>query len=105
MGFHELIQQGREPGENGLPENYFDSLSAEFDQTAQAHEARMRELAEGFTAKESSYQAEIQARDSELQRLKMQNYDLLMSSPSDGTGNQQQGDEDNGPQGVDSLFE
>lgn len=104
MGFHELIQQGREPGENGLPSDYFDSLSAEFDQFSQTQEQRLRELTEGFSAKESDYQSQLQARDAELHRLKTQNYDLLMSSAGDSEGSGQQEPEDDGPKGVASLF-
>src|SRR5690349_7923397 len=104
MGFHELIQQGREPGENGLPADYFDSLSAEFDQFSQTQEQRLRELTEGFSAKENEYKSQISERDSELARLKTQNYDLLMSSPGDSERSGQQEPEDNGPQGVASLF-
>lgn len=95
--FHELILQGREPGENGLPEDYFDSLQAEYDT-----------LSEGSASKVSELMAQQKERDAEIKRLKAANYDLLMTSSSgDGTGNQddQQGnDEFPAHQGIDSLF-
>lgn len=101
MGFHELIEQGKTPGDDGLPTDYFDSLTAEYSQL----EHRSQELSEGFTAKEADYQAQLAARDAEMQRLKMQNYDLLMSSAGDSEGSGRQEPEENGPQGVSSLFD
>jgi hypothetical protein len=94
MGFHELIAQVREPGDDGIPATIYDDLTAEYDGLAQGSEAKVGELTQ-----------RIQNYESEISRLKSTNYDLLMSSAGDSEGQNTNTDDKPGPTGTDSLFE
>lgn len=93
MGFHELIAQVREPGDDGVPASIYDDLTAEYDG-----------LSQGSAAKVSEMEARIQNYESEISRLKSTNYDLLMSSAGDTGEPNKTDDADTSPPGIDNLF-
>jgi hypothetical protein len=98
MDFHELINTLREPGEDGPPPSIYDDLTQAYSSTAQ--------LAEGASAKATELQTRIQEYESEISRLKSTNYDLLMSSQGDnsGEGEDKNQNHDVGSNGIDDLF-
>ena len=100
--FAELMEQFRNPGENGVPETFADDLQA-----AYADDLSVRDAA--VTAREQAiadHQAQIAAKDAEVLRLKAVNYDLIKAAPIVGEpADKTKPDVDTEPQGVNSLFE
>lgn len=94
MGFHELIAQVREPGDDGLPASIYDDLTAEYDGLAEASAAKVNEISQ-----------RVQAYESEISRLKSTNYDLLMASAGDNGETNTSDNDKPGPTGTDSLFD
>lgn len=97
-----LIATGREPGDDGIPANFFEDVIAgvnalgdENDSLRSGSEARFAELT-GANEKMAAEMAELKAR----------NYDLLMASSADDSGGAESKREiiDDAPQGIDSLF-
>lgn len=100
--FEEIMEQYRNPGENGVPDNFADELA-----TAHAEEISLREAAiADREQKLADAEKARQERDAEVTRLKAVNYDLLMAAPK--AGNPAENNEPDGGAaqgGIDSLFE
>jgi hypothetical protein len=101
--FDELMEQFRNPGETGLPENFADELVNTYQADLSVRDAAVQERETRLELKEK----EILAAQAEALRLKAVNYDLLMAAPKSGSpdDNGKPGGDDNAPRGVDSLFE
>lgn len=98
MGFHDLIKQYREADRESLADSVWDELTAEYDSYASSADAKITSLAE-----------EIAVRDSEVQRLKVVNYDLLQSGApvgpkTPGEDDNNSGDDDPSTITIDDLF-
>jgi len=95
MAFEDILAKLREPGEEGITPELFDELKKEYDQDLSIRDAKVTQTT---TA--------AQAKDAEIQRLKVINFDLLQSS---GSTEQQQEPEhqqqEPKPRGIASLFE
>jgi len=100
--FEELMEQFRNPGETGLPENFAEEL-----QTTYAEDLSVRDAAVAARDQEiADRDAAIAARDAENVRLKAVNYDLLVAAPKAGNpANDNKPDGDAAQGGIDSLFE
>ena len=94
--FAELLGLLREPGDDPPPETVYDDLSAEYEALSGSSVAKVAELTEL-----------VQAKDSEISRLKAMNYDLLVSAPATEEQEPEPDDEpdDDDDAGIDSLFE
>ena len=66
---------------------------------------KFNDLTSGFTTKENSYKDTISQKDQEIQRVKLQNYELMMkgNSKSDSPDNKQ--DNDGKIQEIDDIFD
>jgi hypothetical protein len=99
MGFHDLIKQYREADKESLADSVWDELTAEYDSFASSADAKITSLT-----------GEIAERDSEVQRLKVVNYDLLQSGAPVGQstngedGDNNSGDDDPSTITIDDLF-
>lgn len=85
MEFHELLQQLREPGENGVPTDLADQLQAVYDQTVTSHTESAAALSEQIT-QEKSLREQAESAKAAAQA---HNQRLLRSLPVD-TGKQSQ---------------
>jgi hypothetical protein len=101
--FDELMEQFRNPGEAGIPENFADELMSTYQADLSVRDAAVQERETRLADKEK----EILAAQAEALRLKAVNYDLLMAAPKSDSSddNGKPGGDDNAPRGVDSLFE
>jgi len=100
--FEELMEQFRNPGDTGLPDNYLDELATAYQEDLSIRDAAVTEKENQLTESQSA----IAQREAEINRLKAVNYDLLMSAPKAGNGdNNQEQDEVTEKRGIDSLFE
>ena len=100
--FEELMEQFRNPGDTGLPENHLDALQDAYHQDVSVRDAAVTDRENQITEKENA----LAERDKEINRLKATNYDLLMAAPKAGKpaeDNKPDGDVEK--RGVDSLFE
>ena len=104
MTFEEMMEQYRNPGENGLPETFADDLAA-----THAEELSIRDAAvKAREAAAAELQKQLDAAKLEELRLKAVNYDLMVAAPKTGepenqdTANDNDGDR---PRGIDALFE
>lgn len=91
-------------GEDGEPEGFADALAEAFNEDTSPLNAKIAELTESLTGKDSEI-ADVLAK---LDAAKAHNYDLMQSLPADNgadTGGDSGGaDEDSDPD-VDDLFE
>jgi len=95
MDFAELLAALQNPGDEGLSPTVYDDLSIVYGDDVGSRDAKIEELNAG-----------IQAREAEISRLKVLNYDLLMSSPGEVPADDNESDNDSTPDsGVDSLFD
>lgn len=96
MDFAELMAILTNPGDEGIPDTIYDDLSTSHSDAVGGRDAKIVEM-----------DNQIQALTGEVSRLKSQNYDLLMSVPGEGSGETEsdEGESDDSPEGVDSLFE
>lgn len=99
--FTEILQQFKEPGEEGLRDTIYDDLVA-----AHTEEISIRE------EKINQESSRVQEYESEISRLKAANYDLLTSAGNstgdqggDGSGNEPDEDDGSVTGGTDELFE
>ena len=102
MTFEEMLEQLRNPGEQGVPADFADQLAAVHNDALSIRDAAVTEretrIQEAITAQA--------AREAEITRLKAVNYDLLIAAPKPGDpagGNEELDDAE--PHGIDSLFE
>lgn len=104
MTFEEMMELLRNPPESGVPENIFDELSSE----VLGREQRDRDALEGAQTRISEMENAVASHASEIERLKAQNFDLLMSSGAKGGDDSGQDNDDTDAPvitGTDSLFE
>ena len=97
MDFTELMAILLNPGGDGVPDTLYDDLSTSHNDAIGGRDAKIVEM-----------DNQVQALTGEVSRLKSQNYDLLMSVPSDGSSEDEatiDDSEDESSEGVDSLFE
>lgn len=100
--FEELMEQFRNPGENGIPENFADELTTAYQEDLSIRDAAVAEKENLLTER----QKEIDAAKAEQIRLKAVNYDLLMSAPKPGEPDTNaKPDDTDETAGIDSLFE
>lgn len=101
--FEEMMEQFRNPGENGIPETFADDLAA-----VHAEELSIRDAAVKSREQDAAdLRAQLDAAELEKTRLKGINYDLLMAAPKPGEKvTPENGDNNDGdrPRGVASLF-
>ena len=100
--FEELMEQFRNPGETGLPENFAEELQTAYQDDLSVRDAAVKDREEKLAEAEKARQE----RDAEVTRLKAVNYDLLVAAPKAGNpaeNNEPDGGADQG--GIDSLFE
>jgi hypothetical protein len=100
--FEDLMEQFRNPGDTGLPDNFADELTSAYQEDLSIRDAAVTEK-ENLLAER---QKEIDAAKAETIRLKAVNYDLIKAAPKAGNpadDNKPDGGVDQG--GVDSLFE
>lgn len=97
-----MLEQLRNPGEQGIPADFADQLHAAYQNDISIRDAavsdREAKIAESIDAQK--------AREAEITRLKAVNYDLLIAAPKPGDpagGNDELDDAE--PHGIDSLFE
>lgn len=96
MDFHEMVRQLREAGEDGPPETIYDELSSAYTL-----------LVEGSASKVAELQSEIENRETEISRLKGQNFDLLMASGVSRDSDDENDETENNQEsltGIDALF-
>ena len=93
MDFEEMVTALREKRED-VPETIYDDLSQAYRLTV-----------DGSTAAVQSRQQQLDEAQAEIQRLKAQNFELLMRAPAVDSDDKS-GDDESGPkpQGIDSLF-
>jgi hypothetical protein len=101
--FEELMNLYRNPGENGVPEDFADQLAAAYQDDLSVRDAAVKDR----EAKLTAAQQEQAKRDAEITRLKAVNYDLLIAAPKPGSEKSGDNsiDENAEPRGIDSLFE
>ena len=100
--FEELMEQFRNPGAEGIPENFAEELQKTYTDDLSvrdaAVEARKAEIVERDEL--------LAAREAEVTRLKAVNYDLLVAAPKAGNPADNSKPDDGAAQGgIDSLFE
>ena len=100
--FEELMEQFRNPGDTGLPENFADELASAYTNDLSVRDAAVTEKENALT----EAQKIIDAKDAEITRVKAVNYDLIKAAPKAGepAANQEQ-DGATEKRGVSSLFE
>lgn len=100
--FEELMEQYRNPGEQGLPDNFADELTTAYQEDLSLRDAAVSEKDRVLQEKDT----EVATHLAEINRLKAVNYDLLIAAPKAGTpaNNQEPGDATE-KRGIDSLFE
>jgi hypothetical protein len=102
MTFEEMLEQLRNPGEQGIPADFADQLHAAYQNDISVRDAAVKD-------REQKIQETIEAQarhEAEITRLKAVNYDLLIAAPKPGDpagGNEELDDAE--PHGIDSLFE
>jgi len=99
--FEELMEQYRNPGDNGLPESFADDLAAAYQNDLSVRDAAVNERENQLTEKENA----LTAKDAEINRLKAVNYDLLVAAPKSREPGVTEQQPDDAPRGIDSLFE
>lgn len=100
--FDELMEKFRNPGEEGLPENFVDELETVYKDDLSVRDAAVTERQNRL----EETQKEIEARDKEVLRLKGVIYDSMVAAPKAGEpDNENEPDGNDQPRGVDSLFE
>lgn len=100
--FEELMEQFRNPGETGLPENFADEITAAYQEDLSVRDAAVSEKDNLLIER----QKEIDAAKAEQIRLKAVNYDLLMAAPKPGEPDTNaKPDNADDTAGIDSLFE
>jgi hypothetical protein len=100
--FEELMEQFRNPGDTGLPENFAEELQSAYAEDLSIRDAAVTERDNQLLER----QKEIDAAKAEAVRLKAVNYDLLVAAPKPGNaGDENKPDDGAGPGGIDSLFE
>jgi len=101
--FAELMEQYRNPGENGIPETFADDLNETYTEELSIRDAAIKDRENKLL----ETQKEIELRDKEVTRLKAVNYDLMVAAPKAGEPENQETENDNAGEsrGVDSLFE
>ena len=100
--FEELMEQFRNPGDTGLPDNFADELTTTYQEEISLREAALADREQKLADAEKARQE----RDQEVTRLKAVNYDLLVAAPKAGTpASDNQPDGGDEKRGVDSLFE
>lgn len=94
--FEDLIEQGRNPGDDGLPETWYDDLYGAHSEELSIRDAKINETSEAHAAA----LAEVEA-------LKAKNWDLQsLIPPQDGdSGENSSNDDVVEVGGIDSLFE
>lgn len=100
--FEELMEQFRNPGDTGLPDNFADELASTVTEELSIRDAAVQEREAKLAEKDNA----LTASQQEINRLKAVNYDLLMAAPKAGNpaeNNKPDGDATQG--GIDSLFE
>lgn len=91
--FAELLNELRNPSEDGPPETIYDDISNTYNHAVETRDAKISESEE-----------RIRESESEISRLKSANYDLMMSS-SVGNDTETETVEDEEPSdGVEDLF-
>ena len=75
--FDELLNQLRNPGDDGPPETIYDDIASTYN-----HDVTVRD------SKISESEQALLDRESEISRLKSANYDLMMSQAAQGEGEQ-----------------
>jgi hypothetical protein len=96
MDIRDYIEALKNPPEDGLPPSIYDDLTQAWNGFSESSEAKVSEL-----------QTTIQGYESEISRLKAQNYDLVMAQPAgNGSDSENDNDEekDSSSTGIDSLF-
>ena len=99
--FEELMEQYRNPGESGLPDNYLDELDTAYRNDLSVRDAAVNDRENQLTEKENA----IAAKEAEINRLKAVNYDLLVAAPKSREPGVTEQQPDDAPRGIDSLFE
>lgn len=101
--FEELMEQFKNPGEQGVPADFADQLTTTFQDEIGVREAAIQER----EAKIAEFDKEREAHNAEIRKLKAVNYDLMVSAPKPGETKpgQQDNDDESGAAGIDSLFE
>lgn len=92
----ELLEQLRNPGEDGVPDSIYDDIAGAYNEALEIRDAKINELSSA-----------AQEHEAQISALKSANYDLLMASgaPSDDEGDDGGDDDGDEPSGVDSLFD
>lgn len=102
MTFEEMLEQLRNPGEQGIPADFADQLHAAYQNDISVRDAAVKD-------RETKIQESIDAQaryDAEITRLKAVNYDLLIAAPKPGApAGENENLDDSEPHGIDSLFE
>lgn len=100
--FEELMEQFRNPGEAGLPDNFADELAATYTNDLSVRDAAVTEKENALIEAQKT----IAAKEAEITRVKAVNYDLIKAAPNAGDGgNNQEPDGATEKRGIDSLFE
>lgn len=95
--FDEYVTMLREPAEGQeLPPSIYDDLTREYNSAV--------EFSSAAKAKNDEYEDRIKGYESEISRLKSKNYDLMVNSPASENEPNTKNDNDDAPQGIDSLF-
>jgi hypothetical protein len=94
--FEHLLGLARNPGDDGAPETIYDDLGAAYNDRVSSADAKISELSSSLSEK-----------DSELQRVKAHNYELLtavqVGNPVDPKGDLDKANETDGDEYVTSL--
>jgi hypothetical protein len=100
--FEEIMEQYRNPGENGVPDNFADEIQSAYREEIGLREAAIADRDQKLADAEKA-RAE---RDAEVTRLKAVNYDLLVAAPKAGNPAEENKPDGGAAQGgIDSLFE
>ena len=101
--FEELMEQFRNPGEQGVPADFADQLQTTFQDEIGVREAAIQERNDRI----AEFDKEREAHNAEIRKLKAVNYDLMVSAPKPGekTPGEQNDNGESGAAGIDSLFE
>lgn len=92
--FAELLNELRNPSEDGPSETIYDDISNTFNHAVETRDAKISESEE-----------RIKESESEISKLKSANYDLMMSSSvGNGGDTETVEDETDSSEGIDDLF-
>lgn len=104
MTFEEMMEQYRNPGENGIPDTFADDLEAAHKNDLSVRDAAIKSREDAA----AELQKKLDAAAMEELRLKAVNYDLMVAAPKAGEPDNQDNANDNDgdrPRGIDALFE